>query len=143
MEYRNLTHIQEVMFHETNWSRIYKTELGQILFSYCWFSEKRFVGDMKVQILEKVYSSGRPTLSTSLRGVREIHWIKKLGTAEPYDLKKGVGTLSYTSCKKTNISELFNKHSRRKRSHGKMHYKKKSPRPESSMNTHVDLMEWI
>ena len=38
-----------------------------------------------------------------------------------------VGTLSSTSCKKTNVYTLFNKHQRRKRSHGKRHYNKKAP----------------
>ena len=42
------------------------------------------VDDMKVQILEKVYSSDKPALSTSLRRIRELHWINELGTAKPY-----------------------------------------------------------
>ena len=69
-----------------------------------------------MHILEKVYSSHRPALSTSLRRIRELHWIKELGTAKPYgfdDQVKGVGTQSIASCKKTNIYALFNKHPRR------------------------------
>ena len=42
------------------------------------------VDDMGGQILEKVYSSDKPTLSTSLRRNRELYWIKELDTAEPY-----------------------------------------------------------
>ena len=41
------------------------------------------------------------------------------------DQIKGVGTLSSILCKKTNVYTLFNKHQRRKRSHGKRHYNKK------------------
>ena len=85
-------------------------------------------------------------LSTSLRRIRELNWIKELGTSKPYGFNhqiKGLGTLSSTSCKKTNIYELFNKHPGRKRSHGKRHYKKKSPQPESSMNTLVDMVDMM
>ena len=32
--------------------------------------------DMRVQILEKVYSSDKHALITSLRKKRELHWIK-------------------------------------------------------------------
>ena len=39
---------------------------------------------MRVQILEKVCSSDKPALSTSLRRIRELHWIKELGTAKPH-----------------------------------------------------------
>ena len=101
---------------------------------------------MRVQILENVYSSDRSALSSSLRRIRELHWIKELGNAKPYgfnDQIKGVGTFRGTSCKKTNIYALFNKHPRRKRSHGKRHYKKKPPQPESSINTLVDLVDMI
>ena len=51
-------------------------------------------------------NSGSPSLSTPLRRERELFWIKELGTAKPYgfnDQIKGVGTLSSTSCKKTNV----------------------------------------
>ena len=111
---------------------------GQSLLHKHFHQPAHSVDDMRVKILEKVYSSDKPALSTSLRWIRELHWIKGLGTAKPYgfnDQIKGVGTLSSTSCKKTNIYALFNKHPRRKRSHGKRHYKKKPPQPESSMDT--------
>ena len=94
---------------------------------------------MRVQILEKVYhSSENPTLLTSLRRTRELFWIKELGTAKPYDFNdqiKGVGTLSSISCKKTNIYSLFNKQPRRKRSHGKRHYNKRTPQPDATTLT--------
>ena len=72
--------------------------------------------------------------------------MKELGTAKPYgcnDQIKGVGTLSSTSCKKTNVYELFNKHPRRKRAHGIRHYKKKPSQPDSCLNTLVDLVDMI
>ena len=102
---------------------------------------------MRVQILEKIYhSSGSPSLSTPLRRERELFWIKELGTAKPYgfnDQIKGVGTLSSTSCKKTNVYTLFNKHQRWKRSHGKRHYNKKAPQPESSIDALIALIDMI
>ena len=74
------------------------------------------VDDTRVQILEKVYhSSENPTLLTSIRRIREVFWIKELGTAKPYgfnDQIKEVGTLSTISCKKTNIYSLLNKQPR-------------------------------
>ena len=105
------------------------------------------VDDMRVQILEKVYhSSENPTLLTSIRKTRELLSIKELGTAKLYgfnDQIKGVGTLSSISCKKTNIYSLFNKRSRRKRSHGKRHYNKRAPQPDVAMSTLVDLVDMI
>ena len=100
---------------------------------------------MRVQILEKIYhSSGSLSLSTPLRRERELFWIKELGTAKPYgcnDQIKGVGTLSSTSCKKTNVYTLFNKHQRQKRSHGKRHYNKKAPQPESIIDALITLID--
>ena len=77
---------------------------------------------------------------------RELFWIKELGTAKPYGFNhqiKGVGTLSSTSCKKTNVSTLFNKHQRWKRSHGKRHYNEKAPQPESSTDALITLIDMI
>ena len=91
---------------------------GQSLLHRHFHQPNHSVDDMRVQILEKIYhSSGSPSLSTPLRRERELFWIKELGTAKPYgfnDQIKGVGTLSSTSCKKTNVYTLFNKHQRRK-----------------------------
>ena len=62
------------------------------------------VVDVKVQILKKVYHSSENQVNTRLhRRVRELHWIKELGTAAQYgcnDQIKGVGTLSSPSCKR-------------------------------------------
>ena len=81
-----------------------------------------------MQILEKVCSSDKPALSTSLCRIRELLWIKELGTAKPYgynDQLKGFRTLSSTSRKKANIYAT----------------KKTHPQPESSISTLADLMD--
>ena len=102
---------------------------------------------MKVQILEKIYhSSENPVNIRLLRRLRELHWIKELGTAAPYgcnDQIKGVGTLSSPSCKHTNVLGIFNKQQRRKRSHGHRHYNKKTPQLDSSIDTLVNLIDSI
>ena len=120
---------------------------GQSLLHRHFHQPDHSVDDMRVQILEKVYhSSENPTLLTSLRRTRELFWIKELGTAKPYgfnDQIKGVGTLSSISCKKTNIYSLFNKQPRRKRSHGKRHYNKRTPQPDATTSTLVDLVDMI
>ena len=70
----------------------------------------------------------------------------ELGTAKPYgfnDQIKGVGTLSSTSCKKTDVYTLFNKTSEAERSHGKRHYNKKAPQPESSIDALITLIDMI
>ena len=87
-----------------------------------------------------------PSLSTPLRRERDFFWIKELGTAKAYgfnDQIKGVDTLSSTSCKKTNVYTLFNKHQRRKRSHGKRHYNEKAPQPESSVDALITLKDMV
>ena len=104
-----------------------------------------------MQILEKNYhSSGSSSLSTPLRRERELFRIKELGTVKPYgfnDQIKGVDTLStrlsFTSCKKTNVYTLFNKHQRRRRSHETHHYNKKAPQPESSIYKRITLIDMI
>ena len=83
---------------------------GQSLLHRHFHQPNHSVDDMRVQILEKIFhSSGSPSLSTPLRRERELFWIKELGTAKPYgfnDQIKGVGTVSSTSCKKTNVYTL-------------------------------------
>ena len=120
---------------------------GQSLLHRHFHQPNHSVDDMRVQILEKIYHrSGSPSLSTPLRRERELFWIIELGTAKPYgfnDQIKGVGTLSSTSCKKTNVYTLFNKHQRRKSSHGKHHYNKKAPQPESNINAMMTLIDMI
>ena len=87
---------------------------------------------MKVQILEKMYHFSENPVNTRLhQRLRELHWIKELGTvhAAPYgcnDQIKGVGTLSSPSCKRTNVLDIFNKQQRQNRSHGHQHYNKKT-----------------
>ena len=102
---------------------------------------------MKVQILEKIYHSSENPVNIQLyRRLRELHWIKELGTAAPYgcnDQIKRVGTLSSPSCKHTNVLGIFNKQQRRKRSHGHLHYNKKTPQLDSSIDTLVNLIDSI
>ena len=43
----------------------------------------------------------------------------------------------------TNIYSLFNKQPRRKRSHGKRHYNKRTPQPDATTSTLVDLVDMI
>ena len=71
-----------------------------------------YVDDMRVQIFEKIYYYlERLTLRTSFSRIKELFWIKELGTAKPYgfnDEVKGFSTLSSISCKKINVYSLFN-----------------------------------
>ena len=79
------------------------------------------------------------------RRLRELHWIKELGTAALHGCNnqiKGVGTLSSPSCKHTNVLGIFNKQ-RRKKSHGHWHYSKKAPQLDSSIDTMVNLIDLI
>ena len=109
------------------------------------------VADMKVQILEKIYHSSENPVNIRLhQRLRELHWIKELGTAAPYgcnDQIKGVGTLTWflssPSCKHTNVLSIFNKQQRRKRSHGHRHYNKKTPQLDSSIDTFINLIDSI
>ena len=103
------------------------------------------VADMKVQILEKIhYSSENPVNIRLHRRLRELHWIKELGTAIPYgcnDQIKGVGTLSSPSCKHTNVLGIFNKQQRRKRSMDIGITTKKTPQLDSRIDTLVNLID--
>ena len=87
------------------------------------------VAGMRVQILEKIYQYSENPVNTRLhRRLRDLHWMKELDTAALYgcnDQIKGVGTLSSSSCKGTNVLGIFNKQQRRKRSHRHLHYNKK------------------
>ena len=84
---------------------------GQSLLHRHFHKPNHSVDNVRVQILEKIYhGSGSPSLSTPLRRERELFWIKELGTAKPYgfnDQIKGAGTLSSTSCRKTNVLYTF------------------------------------
>ena len=120
---------------------------GQILLYKHFRLPGHSVADMKVQILEKIqHFSANPVNIRLHRRLRELHWIKELGTAAPYgcnDQIKGVGALSSPSCKNTNVLGIFNKQQRRKRSHGHQHYNKKTPQLDSSLDTLVNLIDSI
>ena len=102
---------------------------------------------MRVQILEKIYHSSESPVNTRLhRRLRELHWIKELGTAAPYgcnDQIKGVGTLNSPSCRSTNVLGICNKQQWKKRSHGHRHYNKRIPQLDSSIDTYVNLIDSI
>ena len=75
--------------------------------------ERYCIGIEKEIITESFAITHMTVPGTSLRRIRELHWIKELGTTKLYsfhDQIKGVGTLSSTSRKKTSIYALFNKH---------------------------------
>ena len=137
----------KVILIKNEWPQISNKKAGQSLLHRHFHQPNHSVDDMRVQILENIYhSSGSPSLSTPLRRERELFWIKDLGTAKPYgfnDRIKGVDTLSSASCKKTNVYTLFNKHQRQKRLHGKRHYKKKTPQPESSTDALITFIDMI
>ena len=102
---------------------------------------------MKVHILEKICHSSENPVNIGLhRRLRELHWIKELGTAAPYgcnDQVKGAGTLSSPSCKHTNVLGIFNKQQRRKRSHGQRHYNEKTRQLDSSVDTFINFIDSI
>ena len=102
---------------------------------------------MKVQILEKIYYSSENPVNIRLhQRLRELHWIKELGTAAPYgcnDQIKGAGTLSSPSCKHTNVLGIFNKQQRQKRSHGHRHSNKRTAQLDSSIYTFINLIDSI
>ena len=102
---------------------------------------------MKVQILEKIYHSSENPVNIRLhQRLRELHWIKELGTAASYgcnDEIKRVDTLSSPLSKHTNVLGIFNKQQRRKRSHGHQHYNRKTAQLDSSIDTFIDLIDSI
>ena len=83
---------------------------------------------MKVRILEKIYHpTNSPGLSTPFRRKREEHWIRQLGTAAPYgcnDHIDSIGNLTSPGCQSVNVLNLFDRTSRRHRSHGSRKYNK-------------------
>ena len=83
---------------------------------------------MKVRILEKIYHpTNNPNLSTPFRRKREEHWIRQLGTAAPYgcnDHIDSIGNLTSPGCQSVNVLNLFDRTSRRHRSHGARKYNK-------------------
>ena len=83
---------------------------------------------MKVRILEKIYHpTNNPILSTPFRRKREEHWTRQLGTAAPYgcnDHIDSIGNLTSPGCQSVNVLNLFDRTSRRHRSHGSRKYNK-------------------
>ena len=83
---------------------------------------------MKVRILEKIYHpTNNHNLSTPCRRKREEYWIRQLGTAAPYgynDHIDCIGNLTSPGCQSVNVLNLFDRTSRRPRSHGSRRYNK-------------------
>ena len=83
---------------------------------------------MKVRILEKIHHpTSNPSLSTPFRRKREEDWIRQLGTAAPYgcnDHIDSIGNLTSPGCQSVNVLNLFDRTSRRHRSHGSRKYNK-------------------
>ena len=84
---------------------------------------------MKVRILEKIYHpTNKPINScTPFRRKREECWIRQLGTAAPYgcnDHIDSIGNLTSPGCQSVNVLNLFDRTSRRHRSHGSRRYNK-------------------
>ena len=80
---------------------------------------------MKIRILEKIYHpTNKPINScTSFRRKREEQWIRQLETAAPYGCNNhidSIGNLTSPGCQSVNVLNLFDRTSRRHRSHGLM-----------------------
>ena len=102
------------------------------------------IADMKVQILEKIYhSSGNPVNIRLHQRIRELHWIKELGTAAPRgcnDQIKGIGTLSSPSCKHTNVLSILTNNNDEREAMDIGNYNKRTPQLDSSIDTFVNLI---
>ena len=76
---------------------------------------------MKVRKLEKIYHpTNNPNLSTPFRRKREEHWIRQLRSAAPNccnDHIDSIGNLTSLGCQSVNVLDLFDRTSRRHRSH--------------------------
>ena len=84
---------------------------------------------MKGRILEKMYyPTSKPINScTNFRRKREEHWIRQLGTADPYgcnDHIDSIGNLTSPGCQSVNVLNLFDRTSSRHRSHRSRRYNK-------------------
>jgi len=76
--------------------------------------------DLSVQIIENLVSTDEDRLDKDLRLQREKYWMTELCTVFPFGLNdkvRGIGNVSQTSTQ-IHSGMLFNKHSRKKRSHG-------------------------
>ena len=98
---------------------------------------------MKVRILEKIYhATNKPNLSTPFRRKREEHWIRQLGTAVPYgcnDRIDSIGNLTSPGSQSVNDLNLFDRTSRRHRSHDARKYNK----PEIHNVCFDDLLPFV
>ena len=83
---------------------------------------------MKVRILEEIYHpTNNPNFSTPFRRKRKEHWIRQLGIAAPCDCNdhiNSIGNLTSPWCQSINVLNLFDRTSRRHRSHGARKYNK-------------------
>ena len=83
---------------------------------------------LSMKVLEKIYHpANNSNLSTPFRRKREEHWIQQLGTAVPYgcnDHIDSIGNLTSPGCQAVNVLNLFDRISRRHRSHGSRKYNK-------------------
>ena len=109
------------------WSRI-NNRGNQLLYRH-FNPPDHSVLTMKVRILEKIYHpTNKPNSScTPFRRKREEHWIRQLGTAAPYgcnDHIDSIGNLTSSGCQTVNVLNMFDRTSRRHRSHGSRRYNK-------------------
>ena len=78
-------------------------------------------------MFEKIYhSTNNPSLITPFRREREDHWIWQMGTASYgcNDHIDNIGNLTSLGCQSVNVLNLFDRTSRRHRSHGSWKYSK-------------------
>ena len=93
--------------------------------------------DIRIQPIEHITQNPRETENdvTIRRLDRERFWMLELGTMYPYGLNDSlqhVGNVSHSSVRsRNNVFNLFNRHQRRKRSHGR--------RSNSSHNSEITL----
>ena len=104
---------------------------------------------MKVQILEKIYHSSENPVNIRLnRRLRELYWIKELGTAALCgcnDQIKGVGTLSSPLHANILMSWAFltNNNDEREAMDIGITTTKKTPQLDSSIDTFINLIDSI
>ena len=100
---------------------------NQLLYKHFYLPDHSVLS-MKVRIFEKIYHpTNNPNLSTPFLRKREEHWIRQLATAAPYgcnDHIDSIGNLTSPGCQSVNVLNLFDRTSRRHRSHGARKYNK-------------------
>ena len=95
----------------------------------CFSNIPRYFVDFSynTQRIFQLYIVCNPSLSTPFRRNWEEHWIRQLGTAAPYgcnDHIDTIGNLTSSGCQSVNVLNLFDRTSRRHRSHGSRKYNK-------------------